>query len=139
MFLKLFWVFLEQSRICHPHIVLQFQSCFIWTRVFPLHLYLSNGVISEKNFTPIKNTVQFHWEYPSGSTWITFQSITWVASCTYFFKIEIWWTFCILILGGKSTDMPLTPLVPIFRTVCNTWVIIYQESLSEKISFLVLP
>ena len=28
--------------------------------------------------------------------------ITWVASCTYFFNMEIWNKLCILILGGKG-------------------------------------
>jgi len=60
MLLKLFRVFLEQSQICHPHIALQFLGCFIWIEVFPLHLYLSNGAIREKNSPPVENIVCFH-------------------------------------------------------------------------------
>jgi len=48
-------------------------------------------------------------KYPSSSTCMTFQSITWVASCTYFFKFETWKTLCILKLGGRASWYAIGP------------------------------
>ena len=49
------------------------------------------------------------WNSPSGSTWITFQSITWVASWIYLFKIETWKTLCTLIVGGRANWYATSP------------------------------
>ena len=39
---------------------LQFSGFFIWTKVLPLPLYMSNGVVPEKNFSLFKDTIWFH-------------------------------------------------------------------------------
>ena len=46
---------------------------------------------------------------PSDFSYMTFQSITWVASWTYFFKIETWNTLCILKFGGKASWYATSP------------------------------
>ena len=58
------------------------------------------------------------WNSPSGSTWITFQSITWETSWTYIFKIEPWNILCTLILGVRAnfyaTDPTLARISNVF-------------------------
>ena len=48
---------------------------------------------------------------PSGSTYTSFQFITWVASCTYLFKTEIWKTLWNFRLGGKSSWNATCPIL----------------------------
>jgi len=43
------------------------------------------------------------WNYPSGSTCITVQSITWLESCTYFFNKDTVNTLWAITVGGKAS------------------------------------
>ena len=95
--------------VCFPHLTFQFPSSFFRTKVLPLHLQLSNCAVPQSNLPPLEDTIRFHQNFPFWFYLYNIQSITWVASCTYFFKIEIWNILCIIRLGGKSNWYATSP------------------------------
>ena len=42
-----------------PHITFQFPGGFLSTKVLPLHLHLTNGAVSKRDFPPPEDTVWF--------------------------------------------------------------------------------
>ena len=60
---------------------------------------------------------------PSGSTCTSFQFITWVASCTYFFTQKYGRHYEPSNLAVKPIDMPHVLLWTIFQKVCNIKVL----------------
>ena len=48
---------------------------------------------------------------PSGSTWITFQSMTWLASGIYFLSSETWNTLCTVIDAGNESMYATGPIL----------------------------
>ena len=51
----------------HPaYMTLQFPGGFFWTKVLPLHLHLTNGVIPKQHLPPFEDTIRFHQKISSG-------------------------------------------------------------------------
>ena len=57
-----------------------------------------------------------------GSTCTSFQFITWVTSCTYFFNTEIWKTLWTFILPVNLVGMSPIPFWTVFWKAHNIWV-----------------
>ena len=91
------------SSISHvtPSGIRCFHCTYIWTMA-------QFGSISSFVLTMRKGSI---WNFPSGSIVIIFQSITWVASCTYRFDKKTWNTLCTFILGGSASSYATNPIL----------------------------
>lgn len=81
---------MEQKWVWPSHGILHHPCSLIRTKVFPLHLYLFYGLILRNCYFCFRMHIGSTWNYPFGSTWITFQSITWLWSWIYFLRMETW-------------------------------------------------
>ena len=77
--------------------------------------------------------------YPSGSTCTTFQSITWVASWTYFFKTEVEKHYVLLSWVVMLADMQLDQFYIKFQTDHSNVVLTLHNSPVLEIFSLALP
>ena len=79
--------------------------CFHCTFTFPMVRFRSKiSLLSRIQYGLTK-------KYPLGSTYTSFQFITWVASCTCIFKTEIWKTLWTLRFGGKASWYANCPIL----------------------------
>ena len=75
---------------------------------------------------------------PYGSTYTTFQSTMWEASCTYLFNNETWKTSWTLTWGGvRPACKPLVPPFLVFQRDHSIWVPILHNSQHRGCSFWV--
>ena len=118
-------------------------SEFPWNRIgYASHIWLSNSQVDSSwlrcfhcTFTwpmvRFRNEISLFLriqsgltrKYPLGSTCTSFQLITWVASCTYFFNTEIWKHCEPLSLVVKLTDILPVLFWIVFQKVRNIRVI----------------
>ena len=89
----------------------QFSGGFLWTKVLPLHLHLTNDAIPKRDLPQLEDIIRFHQKISFGFHCTSFQLITWVASCTYFFNTEMWKTLWTLRFGGRANWYDTCPIL----------------------------